>query len=488
MPGEPVRYVAPLCPAGHLPHLGGDWLAARLVLVLRLWRLAKPVMRADLPPSGGDVRQDRGGQHGAQSFERLTRLTTWLCFLTLALCLLFPLAPAFAHSALIASSPADGAVVQTAPRQFSLAFNEPVSPLVLKLVRPDGSSLPLDRYALENATLVIDVPQLGEGTHVLVWRIVSADGHPVGGSLVFSIGAPSAGGPPDAMAPGSRTVQAALWLGKTTLYAGLFFGVGGAFFLAWIGPASGRAKGLVLGALRLGLVAALLSVGLQGLDALDLSLTALVWPAIWDVGFGTSYGYTATAALLALLGAIASLSLPWQAISRTLALLALVGVGVALAASGHAADATPHWLTRPAVFLHAVGIACWVGALPPLAFLLSARGPDAAAALRRFSRLIPYPIAAMVIAGIVLAVIQVQSPQALVATSYGQLLMAKLAIVAALFVLAMRNRWRLTAAGGERGRWRRWPHWRAPSGSRSCWSARPLPSPRCGASRHRRAC
>ena len=79
---------------------------------------------------------------------------------------------------------------------------------------------------------------LTDGTHVLVWRVVSEDGHPVGGSLVFSLGAPSAGGQPEADAPADRAVQAALWLGKVVLYVGLFFGVGGAFFLAWIGSAS----------------------------------------------------------------------------------------------------------------------------------------------------------------------------------------------------------------------------------------------------------
>ena len=229
--------------------------------------------------------------------------------------------PAFAHSALIASVPADGAIVQAAPRQFSLTFNEPVSPLVLKLVRPDGSSSPLDRYALKGATLVIDAPELAGGTHVLFWRIVSADGHPVGGSLVFSVGAPSAGGPPEAVARADRSVQAALWLSKVALYAGLFFGVGGAFFLAWIGSASGRAKVFTLGLLRIGLVAALASVGLQGLDALDLPLPALISPAAWDAGFGTSYGSTATAALLALLGAIVSISMPWKAARRPLALM-----------------------------------------------------------------------------------------------------------------------------------------------------------------------
>src|SRR6187551_2757318 len=106
-------------------------------------------------------------------------LCDWLAALGFTLVCLLPAAPALAHSALIASEPADGATVEIAPRQFSLSFNEPVSPLVLNLVRPDGSSAPLDHYAPKDATLVIDAPQLTDGTHVLVWRVVSADGHPV---------------------------------------------------------------------------------------------------------------------------------------------------------------------------------------------------------------------------------------------------------------------------------------------------------------------
>ena len=53
---------------------------------------------ADLPPCGGDVRQDRGGQR-----ERDRRSVSG--FVVAALFLLLPLAPAFAHSALIASDP-----------------------------------------------------------------------------------------------------------------------------------------------------------------------------------------------------------------------------------------------------------------------------------------------------------------------------------------------------------------------------------------------
>ena len=52
---------APLCPAGHLPLKGGDRQLPALALSLQRRRLAKAAMTANLPPCGGDVRQDRGG-------------------------------------------------------------------------------------------------------------------------------------------------------------------------------------------------------------------------------------------------------------------------------------------------------------------------------------------------------------------------------------------------------------------------------------------
>ncbi|TIM62909.1 MAG: copper resistance protein CopC, partial [Mesorhizobium sp.] len=93
----------------------------------------------------------------------------------------------------VTTEPTDGAVLAQSPAQFSLTFSEPVSPLMLTLVRPDGTPVPLTSFRLNGQTLDIDNPQrLGSGTHVLSWRVISADGHPVGGSVLFSIGAPSA--------------------------------------------------------------------------------------------------------------------------------------------------------------------------------------------------------------------------------------------------------------------------------------------------------
>ena len=127
-----------------------------LVLVLRLWRLAKPVMRADLPQVGEMLP---AGRRRASSSPICQLSTAILGVIFLYLLLATPRLRALHADRL---RPADGAIVQAAPKQFSLTFNEPVSPLVLKLVRPDGSSSPLDHYALEDATLVIDAPELAE--------------------------------------------------------------------------------------------------------------------------------------------------------------------------------------------------------------------------------------------------------------------------------------------------------------------------------------
>ncbi|PDQ20472.1 copper resistance protein CopC, partial [Mesorhizobium sanjuanii] len=271
---------------------------------------------------------------------------------------------AFGHAALVTTDPADGAVLGQSPTQFSLTFSEPVSPLVLTLVRPDGTPLALTAFRLSDQTVEIDNPQaLGAGTHVLSWRVISADGHPVGGSVLFSIGVPSAA--PIVSEAVDWGLRSAIWTGKVLLYIGLFLGVGGAFAIAWLAKGGRSGQRFAIAAILCGLVAAPLSLGFQGLDALGAPLADLAQPAVWQTGLGTSFGWTVLISLMALGLGLSSLVGP-RADARLFALAGLVCVGAALAASGHASAAEPKWLTRPMVFLHGVGIAFWAGALAPL--------------------------------------------------------------------------------------------------------------------------
>ncbi len=375
-----------------------------------------------------------------------TRLRGWCARAVMAALLLLAAAmPAWPHAALVSAEPADGAVVATAPARFALTFSEPVSPLVLALVRPDGARTELHDYTLRDQTLDIAAPTgLAAGSHVLAWRVISEDGHPVGGSVVFSVGAPSATAPKVAETV-DWSVRAGLWAGKVLLYCGLFLGVGGVVASVWLRQSRARSLSQRIDAVCIaaGVCGAVLSVGFQGLDALGAPLGLLSDAAVWKAGFATTFGATVLIAAMAFLLALLCLILP-RASARGLSVVAVLTAGASLALSGHASAAEPQWLTRPAVFVHAVTIALWTGALLPLAALLRQGGAEASVALRRFSRFIPVAIAALIVAGIVLALIQVETPEALLTTAYGRVFLVKLALLAGLFGLAAFNRWRLT--------------------------------------------
>jgi methionine-rich copper-binding protein CopC len=63
----------------------------------------------------------------------------------------------------------------------------------LRLRRVGGEEVALPRRPIREATSeVIALPALPPGEYRAEWRIISADGHPVGGTITFSIEAPAA--------------------------------------------------------------------------------------------------------------------------------------------------------------------------------------------------------------------------------------------------------------------------------------------------------
>ena len=343
---------------------------------------------------------------------------------------------------MVEAVPADGAVVATAPASVRLRFNEPVSLLVIRLIDAKGVVHARLHHEAHDQTITVHLPDgLPHGTQVLSYRVTSSDGHPIGGSLVFSIGAPTAG--PAPKITGVRLpLAAAIWAARLALYVGLFAGAGGAFFAAWIGreATTSSSRTIMQTAIGIGIAAAILSVGLQGLDALGEPLPALLSPHPWHEGLRTSFGLTAGASVLALTCA-------WFALRgglRPLALVGLGGAGLALALSGHASAAAPQWLTRPSVFVHGMAAAFWVGALVPLALIVRDLRMASLPILQRFSRLAVPTVGLMVLAGLILSVVQLERPASLVSTAYGRIFLAKMAAVLCLLSLAALNRQRLT--------------------------------------------
>ena len=96
--------------------------------------------------------------------------------------------PASAHAALVGTDPEEGALLQALPGSVAFTFNENVGNVNIALQAPDGSPLEItDVEAVDNvasATLT-DPGQRGEYT--ASYRVVSADGHPISGTIKFEV-------------------------------------------------------------------------------------------------------------------------------------------------------------------------------------------------------------------------------------------------------------------------------------------------------------
>src|SRR6185312_2534610 len=100
------------------------------------------------------------------------------------------------------------------PTRIRLLFSEPMEPTLATISIEDhaGQSTPLtvsgDPHDVH--ALIAPVELSGTGEFRVVWHVISADGHPVGGSYLFAVGAPSAPPPVAAAAPTAVTWGPAL--------------------------------------------------------------------------------------------------------------------------------------------------------------------------------------------------------------------------------------------------------------------------------------
>ncbi|WP_136684832.1 copper resistance CopC/CopD family protein [Falsirhodobacter xinxiangensis] len=337
---------------------------------------------------------------------------------------------AHGHAALMETDPADGAILDAGPDAVNLHFDSPVRPLVARVTKPDGTTHTLPAATLQgNAVSWALRPLQQQGSHLISWRVTAEDGHPLAGGTLFSIGAPSQIRPVETAAP--LPTRLLLWAARSILLSALLVGAGAAAF----GLLARSARNITNGAAAVGLVALPVVALTQGLELLGLPLSAVATAAPWrEAVTGPS--------ALALLLAGATFAALLFARHRAMVILALLATTASAAVAGHAATAPPQMLMRPAIALHVLAAALWIGALPVLAIALRTGG--GAAALRRFSQMIPWGLGVLLASGCAIAVVQVEQPAALWATAYGRVLLAKLTLVAALLALALWNRHRLT--------------------------------------------
>ena len=177
---------------------------------------------------------------------------------------------------------------------------------------------------------------------------------------------------------------------------------------------------------------------------------------IWAVASGTQFGHGLSVRLAATMLAVAALALPRGPRRPAVALVGAVVMG-SFAWTGHgAADEGAAGLAHAAAdVLHLLAAGVWIGALAGLLFLLPRRrsGADLAqlhAALAGFSGVGSMAVAVLLLSGLVNSWFLIGPSRIgdMPSSTYGLLLLAKLALFTGMLALAALNRFRLTPALG----------------------------------------
>jgi copper transport protein len=444
-------------------------------------------------------------------------------------------ATAMGHAKLLESKPRAGQVLERSPRTVVLVFDETIDPEFVRLQVADGAGRRVDwgepyHPGGREERLAVRLEPGLEGAYVASYRVISEDGHPVVKRIAFRVRPPmrereekQAMSPPAGAGPGGPAMQdgggehneletgaatdAVFAVTRGLGYLAIALAVGGVAFLfvVWL-PAlahvagGGRewlvasesfarlVKGIVVGAVLLGLVATASAIVLQAATATGTSFwTALDADAVdavsdtrpvraWGARLGVwlVLGVTVLVVLRsrrvpglrrAALGAQGVA--PGPPLSRPQVLLlggAMVALALTAPMGGHSGSYSPSGLLVVVGTVHVLSMSAWLGGLVMLLVALPIgvralsrreRTPLVAAVVGRFSWLARVAVAVLLLTGIVQSVVLVNAFDAFVETAYGRLVLAKIALFLGLISLGAYNqrrllpRLRLVAGGGE---------------------------------------
>lgn len=369
--------------------------------------------------------------------------------------------PVLAHGQLDSSSPAPSSVLEAAPTEIRLDFNEPVIPVArsIEIYNQDGQRIVVGEalVAPEDPSVLVagDVPAIPDGLYVVAWRAVSNDGHAIEGAYSFQIGA-------SAPIVATSDLIANILAGQNGP-SGLSWLMGVAKFLGFLGLC------LVLGCLAMiagGSIASrrvTLFVGIGWLSAFISALVLFItqgpytiagtWSdlfntSLWSDVFATRLGKALVVRELLLLSLLVLLWSLRGHFARSLtswwrSSTALVGLGIVLtlSVSGHPSASENSGIAVLADVLHLSSVILWTGGLIVLAAGGVMRSNKAEVVVHRFSRIATFAIPIAVITGLWQTWHLVPSLSDITQTKWGQALLVKSCFVIAAVTLGAFARW-----------------------------------------------
>lgn len=361
--------------------------------------------------------------------------------LALALVALVLPAGASAHASLSSAAPGFRDRLETSPSRVVLRFSQVIQPIPNGIVVRDENgrvvSLPAALGA-DHRSLTAPLRSLARGAYAVRWQTMSAsDGHIVSGLYTFGVGVNA---PPPTEAVGasgpSTTEELVRWLA----YLGLAVVAGGLALRLLVLPRTlpdrlDQAFFALVGAATVVTTNAGIAALLLRADAaLQLPFDRFLYADLSPFAGGTRFGIAWVWMTLACAVVGTLLTLAWLRRSRA-PLWPALALALALAAgfssSGHSAsepNATP--LTVAADWVHIAAASIWVGGLVALALIgWRLDRPERHAAFIGFSRIATVMVGVVLLAGIYLGILRLPTVSDLWSTTYGHVLLVKIALV-----------------------------------------------------------
>lgn len=423
--------------------------------------------------------------------------------------------PAGAHAVVTGSTPADGQTVAAPPDEVQVTFSERVSSDLggLTVLNSDGERVDNGDSSVGATGTVLRAtvqPDLPDGTYVMNYRVVSADGHPINGAIVFGVGAGTVvdtTGLGDLRAGGDDSgFELAAGIARFVTYAGALLAAGLAVFIVFVHdqrPDRWRLGSVVRIASVVGGIGAVATVALQAALLTGDGLSAMTDVSTLRRALTEGLDWATVVLLFGLACVHLSTDTVKAVVSQALAFYGGLAVVGSFGLWGHSTTVEPRWVAFLADGVHVAAAAVWLGGLVGLGYVLWSRrlgaraplprqAPLAVSAVRvesatvggsseapplppepptaaggtsgaedqtdegvasstarmvgRFSTLAAGSIVVLAIAGVTLAWKELSGIGDLTSTDYGRVLLAKLVVVGLIVLGGAYNRFRLVPA------------------------------------------
>ena len=404
------------------------------------------------------ARRGRRTSAGARSMtlRRIRQSLTAGC-ISIFLCGFIAPGTASAHAILDSSSPASSSVLPESPKEIRLDFNEKVEATLgdIRLFNSQQKEVAIDnsvRSNFDTSVVTAALPSLDNGVYVVVWRVVSADGHPATGAFPFEIGESTSGTADVLLSKVLAGIDSSSNLDKPMALMRLIGFLAVVVLIGFMSLAWGTAL------LDLPSASRLLKVAAIGLAGSSIGVLLLQGPVLegssWSSVFDSSLiadvvqqrlGIALLIRLVCVIAWGAAIILMplrsrswWQNLVVITSLITLL----TFSTSGHASAGSLPILFIAIDVVHFAAISMWVGALICLAFL--SKKNDVSAVAVRFSRMSTWTMPITVVTGVVQGLHLMGGISGITDSSYGKYLIAKTLLVAVIIAVGTVGRRRLS--------------------------------------------